>query len=210
MNQQSNSKKKGITTTQKQFNKWICKPCKWKDTKRKKDFYFADKKDHSFELVDNMIRCRCCATMIDPYKSAQHMGGEKHERAIMKWINKQAKVQETLHNIEQKQATNNLPTQSLPSDVKLFRYDWLRAAYKAGISMNQLQKLRPTVEEYSKLPLGNAELLPSLYDESLFDDLVGQIKGVLKQSYNCYGVITDGTPSFAKIEAIAIRLVTKT
>ena len=110
--------------------------------------------------------------------------------------------------MEEHQEKKNIVGQSLTSEVKLFRMDMLKAIYSAGISINQFGKMKSVIERYTQLSLGNVRHLPSTFGDLVFDDVIDQIKNALKNSNRYYGIVCDGTPSFAKAEAVSLRIVT--
>jgi hypothetical protein len=176
----------------------------------------TDKKGHRLELKEGLIFCFLCNTGKCMAKSAvtQHLAGKKHQD---NWANmkkrsgtstvQQESLDDTTRLCEERRSKHG----HLTAKMKAYRVTALRGAYQSNISLCQLGRLDKAFIGAFRQPdvsLGHADDLAKEYGGLLREQEMNKLRDRLKKCYPQFATISDGTPTFAKAEAMMIRLVT--
>ena len=151
-------------------------------------------------IKDGRSQCQAC---VKPLNNICHCGNPVHKKQLIEWKEKkekQSRLQCSPHDVPDIEETSTN-----------FRIEALRAIASANIPLTALEDMRSFIEYFSKpgYRLGHVRDIPRNYAGILHRTLKMEIKHVLNRSFNQFGLIFDGTPSFAEAEAIKIRVVTK-
>lgn len=163
---------------------------------------------HGFTWINGQIRCTLCGNKpISTARSmARHAGSEKHKEAFAK--KKKGGVKSYQRGIIM--IDDGTRGDTMPDDIKQFRCAALFAAAKANISIKSLFGLKPFIEQYSKIDMGNDTDLTRTYLKGALEVLLQDLRTFLKvHCFDEYSIIMDGTPSFAAAECIIIRTVSR-
>ena len=157
-------------------------------------------------LKDGHIQCMACKSLIECVRSLhRHCANKTHKENLKYWNDDKKK--QTLMSA----TPNENEHPDIIGDAKLFRIDALRSIATANIPISALHDMSGFIEKYASPghTLGCVQDIPRYYSKTLHAILKDEIKKILSLSYQPFGLIFDGTPSFAEAEAIKVRFVTK-
>jgi hypothetical protein len=170
-------------------------------------FWQKTKNDQRLLLENGKIYCSACNQELVRKCIAQHLRTSTHIGNLEAANKKDAKNQATLYQIKEKANPNS----TLSAETVLFRKDYLLHALKSNLTMGMLEGMRPCIEIFSKSgrTLGYCEELMRSYASQLREEERKRQSNLIAQCYPDFGIITDGTPSYCKAEAVVLRLVHK-
>ena len=167
-----------------------------------------NKKGHALSYVvsTGQIFCEACLVYLPQKTITQHITGQKHEHKLKILGEHNSKRQKTLHHVQEKEGAIG---SCLTNENKVYRIEMLRAALTANVSMGQYAMLAPTININNKpgLSLGNCRELVRAHGKDVRQMELERIRGTIEQCFPKFATISDGTPTFAKAEAIKIRMV---
>jgi hypothetical protein len=167
-----------------------------------------NKNGHALTYVasNGQIFCEACSVYIPQKTITQHIIGTKHEKKLKTLGEHNSKRQKTLHHVKEKEGAIG---SCLSNENKVYRIEMLQAALTANVSMGQYAMLGPTINLNNKpgLSLGNCTELVRAHGEDIRKMELNRIRSIIEQCHPEFATISDGTPTFAKAEAIKIRMV---
>ena len=97
-----------------------------------------------------MLRCDACRETISKKKSTvrKHINSVKHNDAKRAIQNSKKRDQSLLTFLRRKDEEDNPKGETLPEDMRLFRFDLVEAFLSAGIPLSKIDHLRSFLEKY--------------------------------------------------------------
>ena len=162
-------------------------------------------KDQCLTTVSESPRCDTCRETLSKKKSSvkKHVSSIKHIKAlenIKKSKNKDQNIKDLLAK-----TSGGAKGSTLPEDMRLYRYELVKALLKAGIPLLKVDTLRPFLEKYGhRLTSQNhlAEFIPMIRQEIDFVK-----SGIAANS--AFPVIFDGSTRLGEVLAIIVRFIDK-
>ena len=153
----------------------------------------------------NMLRCDACKETISKKKSTvrKHINSVKHDakRAIQ---NSKKRDQSLLTFLRRKDEEDNPKGETLPEDMRLFRFDLVEAFLSAGIPLSKIDHLRSFLEKYGHRLTAHghlSQMIPSIIEKEK-----ETLKTELSLVDGC-SVIFDGSTRLGEALAIIVRFV---
>ena len=151
----------------------------------------------------NMLRCDACKETISKKKSTvrKHINSVKHndaKRAI------QNQDQSLLTFLRRQDEEGNPKGETLPEDMRLFRFDLVEAFLSAGMPLSKIDHLRSFLEKYGHRLTAHghlSQMIPSIIEKEK-----ETLKTELSLVDDC-SVIFDGTTRLGEALAIVVRFV---
>ena len=145
----------------------------------------------------NTLRCDACKETISKKKSTvrKHINSVKHNDAKRAIQNSKKRDQSLLTFLRRKDEEDNPKGETLPEDMRLFRFDLVEAFLSAGIPLSKIDHLRSFLEKYGHRLTAHghlSQMIPSIIELSLVD--------------GC-SVIFDGSTRMGEALAIVVRFV---
>lgn len=166
---------------------------------------------HGFVWENGVILCMTCngKNINEPRRMQRHILSTNHKNNIDNL--KESKVKTTVTITQLKSVKGDNERQhSVTPEIQAYRCEALRQVGKANISLSSFGNLSAWIDKNSQsnLSLGYATDLPRSYAETVLGQLIKEIRDLSLNCFPEYGIIFDGTPSFAEAEAIKLRFVT--
>jgi hypothetical protein len=169
-----------------------------------------DKYNHGLTLSGNIVRCAvCCVDNLSWRTLHQHLGTHRHQERIVRWRATKSNHQADLQLVVAAHVEANTIGQTLSADTRLFRLESLYTALRSSKSIGQLQIEKRYLEKMSGLSLGEPRDLFRTFGPIIQNMIVNKIREIVQACHPEFGTTTDGSPSVASAEAIALRLVRK-
>ena len=154
----------------------------------------------------NMLRCDACKETISKKKSTvrKHINSVKHndaKRAIQK---SKKRDQSLLTFLRRKDEKDNPKGETLPDEMRLFRFDLVEAFLSAGIPLSKIDHLRSFLEKYGHRLTAHghlSQIIPSIMEKEK-----ETLKTELSLVDGC-SVIFDGSTRVGEALAIVVRFV---
>ena len=153
----------------------------------------------------NMVKCDACKETISKKKSTlrKHINSVKHDakRAIQ---NSKKRDQSLLTFLRRKDEEDNPKGETLPEDMRLFRFDLVEAFLSAGIPLSKIDHLRSFLEKYGHRLTAHghlSQMIPSIIEKEK-----ETLKTELSLVDGC-SVIFDGSTRLGEALAIIVRFV---
>ena len=194
-------KKSPSLVTKKMFEKSM------KESWRHQGETGRDKLNQSLILENGCVFCSACTKPVVFYGIPQHICGKKHKTKLSIWNNKKIARQKTIINVNTTMKSKALIGQTLTEDIRAFRMDALHEVCKSNISVKSFGCMVPWIEQISSKSIGHICNLSDTYAPMLHHHLMEEIVILLEKCYPQFGTVNDGTPCFAKAEAVALRVV---
>ena len=155
---------------------------------------------------ENMLRCDACKETLSKKKSTvlKHINSVKHNDAKRAIQNSKKRDQSLLKFLRTNDKKDNPKGETLPEDMRLFRFDLVETFLSAGIPLSKIDLLRPFLEKYGHrlTAHGNlSQLIPSIIEKE---------KETLKTEFeqvDGWSVIFDGSTRLGEALAIVVRFV---
>lgn len=98
---------------------------------------------------------------------------------------------------------------TLDMNERIFRYELVEMCFNSDVAMAKLREMLPYIQKWARRNAGN---IRNLFDmvTPIHMKKVSEIDLFLVGCFSEYGLICDGTPSFAEAEAIILTVVTTT
>ena len=153
----------------------------------------------------NMLRCDACKETISKKKSTvrKHMNSVKHNDA-KRAIQNSKRDQSLLTFLRRKDEEDNPKGETLPEDMRLFRFDLVEAFLSAGIPLSKIDNLRSFLEKYGHRLTAHghlSQMIPSIIEKEK-----ETLKTELSLVDGC-SVIFDGSTRLGEALAIVVRFV---
>ena len=163
-------------------------------------------KDQCLTTVSENLRCDTCRETLSKKKSSvkTHVSSIKHIKALEN-IKKSKSKDQNIKDLLAK-TSGGAKGSTLPEDMRLYRYELVKALLKAGIPLLKVDSLRPFLEKYShRLTSQNhlAEFIPMIRQKEI--DFVKS--GIAANS--AFPVIFDGSTRLGEALAIIVRFIDK-
>jgi hypothetical protein len=169
-----------------------------------------DKYNHGLSLTGNIVRCAvCCVDNVSWRTLQQHLGTQKHQDRLTTWRANESNHQTDLQLVVAAHVEVNTVGQTLSAETRLFRLESLYTALRSNKSIGQLQIEKRYLEKMSGLSLGEPNDLSRMFGPIIQNMIGNKIREIVRSCYPEFGTTTDGSPSVASAEAIALRLVRK-
>ena len=154
----------------------------------------------------NMLRCDACKETISKKKSTvrTHMNSVKHNDAKRAIQNSKKRDQSLLTFLRRKDEEDNPKGETLPEDMRLFRFDLVEAFLSAGIPLSKIDNLRSFLEKYGHRLTAHghlSQMIPSIIEKEK-----ETLKTELSLVDGC-SVIYDGSTRLGEALAIVVRFV---
>ena len=155
---------------------------------------------------ENMLRCDACKETISKKKSTvrTHMNSVKHNDAKRAIQNSKKRDQSLLTFLRRKDEEDNPKGETLPEDMRLFRFDLVEAFLSAGIPLSKIDHLRSFLEKYGHRLTAHghsSQMIPSIIEKEK-----KTLKTELSLVDGC-SVISDGSTRLGEALAIVVRFV---
>ena len=155
---------------------------------------------------ENMLRCDACKETISKKKSTvrTHMNSVKHNDAKRAIQNSKKRDQSLLTFLRRKDEEDNPKGETLPEDMRLFRFDLVEAFLSAGIPLSKIDNLRSFLEKYGHRLTAHghlSQMIPSIIEKEK-----ETLKTELSLIDGC-SVIYDGSTRLGEALAIVVRFV---
>ena len=97
-----------------------------------------------------MLRCIACSETLSKKKSTvrKHIGSAKHNDANKVIQNSKKRDQSLLTFLRRNDEKENPKGETLPEDMRLFRFDLVESFLSAGIPLSKIDHLRSFLEKY--------------------------------------------------------------
>lgn len=170
--------------------------------------------DDAFDWKANNIICRCCPSVPiihQARKMKRHADGKKHIEYLQKWKVNKITQQKYEASIKKDYKDNNVELRLTAENV-VYRLGAVRQVAAANISFDAFAEMSSWIDQYTKdgYSLGNVRDLSRQHSTRLLDIMIDECRRFLHNDcFKEYSIIFDGTPTFAKCEAIMIRVVTR-
>ena len=154
----------------------------------------------------NMLRCDACKETISKKKSTvrKHINAVKHNDA-KRAIQKSKKTDQSLLTfLRRKDEKDNPKGETLPDEMRLFRFDLVEAFLSAGIPLSKIDHLRSFLEKYGHRLTAHghlSQMIPSIMEKEK-----ETLKTELSLVDGC-SVIFDGSTRLGEALAIVVRFV---
>ena len=153
-----------------------------------------------------MLRWDECKETISKKKSTvrRHINSVKHNDAKRAIQNSKKRDQSLLTFLRRKDEEDNPKGETLPADIRLFRFDLVEAFLSAGIPLSKIDHLRSFLEEYGHRLTAHdhlSQMIPSIIEKE---------KETLKTELSLVdgsSVIFDGSTRLGEALAIVVRFV---
>ena len=154
----------------------------------------------------NMLRCDACRETISKKKSTvrKHINSVKHNDANRAIQNSKKRDQSLLTCLRRKNEEDNPKGETLPEDMRLFRFDLVEAFLSAGIPLSKIDHLRSFLEKYGHRLTAHghlSQMIPSIIEKEK-----ETLKTELSLVDGC-SVIFDGSTRLGETLAIVVRFV---
>ena len=154
----------------------------------------------------NMLRCDACKKTISKKKSTvrKHINSVKHNDAKRAIQNSKKRDQSLLTFLRRKDEEDNPKGETLPEDMRLFRFDVVEAFLSAGIPLSKIDHLRSFLEKYRHRLTAHghlSQMIPSIIEKEK-----ETLKTELSLVDGC-SVIFDGSTRLGEALAIVVRFV---
>ena len=152
---------------------------------------------------ENMLRCDACKETISKKKSTvcKHINPVKHNDAKRAIQNSKERDQSLLTFLQRKDKEDNPKGETLPEDVRLFRFDLVEAFLSAGIPLSKIDHLRSFLEKYGYRFTAHGHLSQMI--QSIIEKEKEPLKTELSLVDGC-SVIFDGSTRLGEALAIAL------
>ena len=152
---------------------------------------------------ENMLRCDACKETISKKKSTvcKHINPVKHNDAKRAIQNSKERDQSLLTFLQRKDEEDNPKGETLPEDVRLFRFDLVEAFLSAGIPLSKIDHLRSFLEKYGYRFTAHGHLSQMI--QSIIEKEKEPLKTELSLVDGC-SVIFDGSTRLGEALAIAL------
>ena len=150
----------------------------------------------------NMLRCDACKETISKKKSTvrKHMNSVKHNDA-KRAIQNSKRDQSLLTFLRRKDEEDNPKGETLPEDMRLFRFDLAEAFLSAGIPLSKIDHLRSFLEKYEHRFTAHGHLSQMI--QSIIEKEKEPLKTELSLVDGC-SVIFNGSTRLGEALAIAL------
>jgi len=157
--------------------------------------------DHHFACVKGQLRCDACHEIVAVKKSTvkKHVQSQKHLNGIANVKRDKAKCQ-SIEQCLQRQVSGA----TLPSDMRVFRFEVVEKLLMAGIPISKIDVLRPLFEKYAH------SLTTSTHMKDIIPSVLAREQEKVKaelQEVKEVSVIFDGTARLGEALAIVVRYV---
>ena len=154
----------------------------------------------------NMLRCDACKKTISKKKSTvrKHINSVKHNDAKRAIRNSKKRDQSLLTFLRRKDEEDNPKGETLPEDMRLFRFDVVEAFLSTGIPLSKIDHLRSFLEKYRHRLTAHghlSQMIPSIIEKEK-----ETLKTELSLVDGC-SVIFDGSTRLGEALAIVVRFV---
>ena len=165
-----------------------------------------DKNEFLSVTSNNMLRCDASSETLSKKKSTvrKHIGSAKHndtEKAIQ---NSKKRDQFLLTFLRGNDEKENPKGETLPEDMRLFRFDLIESSLSAGILCRKIDHLRSFLEKYGHRLTAHGHLLEMI--PSAIEKEKTTLRTELSQVDAC-SVIFDGSTRLGEALAIVVRFV---
>ena len=152
-----------------------------------------------------MLRCDACKETISKKKSTvrKHINSVKHNDAKRAIQNRKKRDQSLLTFLRKKDEEDNPKGETLPEDMRLFRFDLVEAFLPAGIPLSKIDHLRSFLEKYGHRLTAHGHLSQIKRQSSRKKET---LKTELSLVDGC-SVIFDGSTRLGEALAIIVRFV---
>ncbi|KAK3742871.1 hypothetical protein QZH41_007769 [Actinostola sp. cb2023] len=163
-------------------------------------------KDEYLTAVSGKLRCEACKETISKKSSTvkKHIQSAKHVKAKKAVLDSKKKDQSVLDLIRRNDQAKHPKGETLPLDMRLYRFELIECFLAAGIPLSKIDCLRSFLEKYGHRLTSDShlrELVPSVLakeKETLKSEL-SQVKAV--------STIFDGSTRLGEALAIVVRFV---
>ena len=154
----------------------------------------------------NMLRCDACKETISKKKSTvrKHINSVKHNDAKRAIQNSKKRDQSLLTFLRRKDEEDNPKGETLPEDMRLFRFDLVEAFLSAGIPLSKIDHLRSFLEKYGHRLTAHghlSQMIPSIIEKEK-----ETLKTELSLVDGC-SVIFNGSTKLGEALVIVVRFV---
>ena len=167
--------------------------------------------DHGFIWENGRILCMTCdgKSINEPRRMKRHIAFDTHKRKLKAKSENKVKKSVTLDQLKRTR-DDTYRQYTIPPDIQAYRCEALKEVAKANISFKSFGDMSQWIDRNSKshLSIGTATDLSRAYSETVLQQLIEEFRVISTKCYPEYGIIFDGTPTFAEAEAIKIRFVT--
>ena len=157
------------------------------------------------ECVRRQLRCIACQETLAQKKSTveKHVKSKKHLNGISSIAKSKKESQTILQCLQKQDNRDHASGSTLPSDMRLFRFEVVETLLLAGIPISKVDILRPLFERY-------AQRLTSSHRNDLFPAVSEKEKEKLKAELHNVkeaSIIFDGTARLGEALAVVLRFV---
>jgi len=117
-----------------------------------------------------MLRCDACKETISKKKSSvrKHIGTAKHNEAKKIIQNSKKRDSSLLTFLRRNDENSNTKGETLPDDMRVFRFDLVESFLSAGIPLSKIDHIRSFLEKYGHRLTSHghlSELIPSVIEK---------------------------------------------
>ncbi|KAK3744779.1 hypothetical protein QZH41_004216 [Actinostola sp. cb2023] len=164
------------------------------------------KNEYLIVTDNNMLRCDACKETISKKKSSvrKHIGTAKHNEAKKIIQNSKKRDSSLLTFLRRNDENSNTKGETLPDDMRVFRFDLVESFLSAGIPLSKIDYIRSFLEKYGHRLTSHghlSELIPSVIEKEKTT-----LKTELSVVDGC-SIIFDGSTRLGEALAIVVRFV---
>ena len=165
-------------------------------------------KNEQLNVVSGKLRCNACKEPISKKNSSikKHIASNKHELAEKVAAKEKTKDQSIIQMFRRNDQRLNPKGETLPWEMRLFRYDLVESFLQAGIPISKIDSLRPFLQKYGHRLTSRghlSEIIPQVMEKQ---------KETLKNEiapHDGFSVVFDGSSRLGEALAIVIRFIDK-
>ena len=163
-------------------------------------------KGEYLKAVSGKLRCEACKETISKKSSTvkKHIQSAKHVKAKKAILDSKKKDQSVLDLIKRNDQAKHPKGETLPLDMRLYRFELVECFLAAGIPLSKIDCLRPFLERYGHRLTSESHL------RELVPSVVTKEKETLKSELsqvNAVSTIFDGSTRLGEALAIVVRFV---
>eukprot|EP00112_Aurelia_sp_Birch-Aquarium-sp1_P014586 Seg3162.1 transcript_id=Seg3162.1/GoldUCD/mRNA.D3Y31 product="hypothetical protein" protein_id=Seg3162.1/GoldUCD/D3Y31 len=165
-------------------------------------------KNEYLTVVNGKLRCNACKEPISKKSSSvkKHIASKKHEMAKKAAVKEKSKDQSIIQMFRATDQRLNTKGETLPNEMRLFRYDLVESFLQAGIPISKINSLRPFLQKYGHRLTARGHL------SEIIPQVMEREKETLKNEiapHDGFSVVFDGSSRLGEALAIVIRFIDK-
>ena len=163
-------------------------------------------KGEHLTVLNGKLRCDACKETISRKKSTvqKHVSSSKHVQAKKDLDRGKKKDQSVLKLLRENDSKNNPKGETLPQDMRLYRFELVESFLSAGIPLLKIDSLRPFLEKYGHRLTAHSHLSDLI--PSVLTNEKETLRTELSVAQAC-SVIFDGSTRLGEALAIVVRYV---